>query len=112
MIYPEFLKKGDTIGICALSAGAGDKIEELEESLSVLHDEGYLIKESKSVRSRKKRSAAATKRARELDNLIKDDDVKMIMLAAGGDVQMETVPYIDYENIAKHPKWIMGLSDP
>ena len=112
MIYPEFLKKGDTIGICALSAGTGDKLEELEESLSVLHDEGYLTKETGSVRSKRKRSASAKTRARELDSLVKDDEVKMIMLAAGGDVQMETVPFIDYDSIAKHPKWIMGLSDP
>ena len=36
MIYPNYLKKDDTIGICALSAGVGDDIEQYEKSLSFL----------------------------------------------------------------------------
>lgn len=38
MIYPNYLKKDDTIGICALSAGVGDDIEEYEKSLSFYLD--------------------------------------------------------------------------
>ena len=43
MIYPKFLNSGDTIGICAPSAGVGKKINEFEKSLNTLKKEGYKI---------------------------------------------------------------------
>lgn len=112
MIYPKFLKANDTIGICALSAGCGDKIAEFEDSLAVLKKEGYKVKESPSVRSVKKVAAGARKRSQELDEMILDKDVDVIMLAAGGDLQIETMPHINFEHIKENPKWLCGLSDP
>ena len=50
MIYPNYLKKDDTIGICALSAGVGDDIEEYEKSLSFLSRQNKII-ETASVRN-------------------------------------------------------------
>ena len=112
MIYPDFIRKGDTIGICALSAGTGKRIDDYLESVAVLKAEGFRILESPSVRNNDERANTALERARELDELVENSDVKMIMCATGGDSQFETVPYIDYESIRQHPKWIMGLSDP
>ena len=112
MIFPEFIKKGDTIGICAPSAGIGNKIEDYETSIAVLNKEGYKVKETASVRSIEPRSASAVQRVKELEELVCDPEIKMIMTATGGDVQMETIDLIDYEKIRKHPKWIMGYSDP
>ena len=112
MIYPDFIKKRETIGICALSAGIGKKLAEYEESIAVLNKEGYNIKETASVRINSPRSNTGNKRAKELDELINDEDVKMIIEATGGDYQSETLPYINFENIRRHPKWIMGYSDP
>ncbi|MDO4500946.1 MAG: LD-carboxypeptidase [Erysipelotrichaceae bacterium] len=112
MIYPKFLQANDTIGICPLSAGCGDKVEEFEESLDILKNEGYKIKITESVLSDKKVAASAKQRAKELDEVVTDKDVDFIMLAAGGDVQMETLPYINFEHIKENPKWITGMSDP
>lgn len=112
MIYPEFIKKGDKLGIVALSAGVGKKLDEYIESIDVLKDQGYEIKEAASVRINDERSNTALVRAQELDELVEDDEIKMILCAAGGDSQLETVPYIDYESIRKNPKWLMGFSDP
>ncbi|MBR0462052.1 MAG: LD-carboxypeptidase [Erysipelotrichaceae bacterium] len=112
MIFPDFLKKGDTIGICALSAGIGKKLDEYLESVAALKKEGYKILETESVRNEDERANTALKRAEELDELVNNDEVKMIICAAGGDSQFETVPYIDYGSIRQHPKWIMGMSDP
>lgn len=112
MKYPKFIKKGDTIGICAPSAGVGKKLEQYEESLKVLKKEGYKIKETKSVRVNSKRSAPAKKRAREFYELTADKKVDMIMFAAGGDYMYEIMPYVNYEQLVNNPKWLMGMSDP
>ena len=112
MIYPKFIKEGDTIGICPLSAGVGHKLDEYDESLSVLKQAGYKIKETKSVRNNNPRAAGSKVRAKEFDELVCDKDVDFINLVSGGDYQLETVPYINYEHIKNNPKWIMGYSDP
>ena len=112
MIYPKFLNKNDIIGICALSAGVGHKIDKFNDSLEVLKNQGYKTKETKSVRVNSLVSNTAKERAKELNELITDKNINMIMCASGGDSQLETVPYINYENIKKHPKWLMGASDP
>ncbi len=112
MIYPQFLKQGDTIGICAPSAGVGRKLENYIRSNEVLISKGYFVKESASVRKDNPRSASAKRRARELDELICDPEVKLVLAAAGGDFMLEMVPYIDFEHIRKNPKWLCGASDP
>ncbi|MBQ6334125.1 MAG: LD-carboxypeptidase [Erysipelotrichaceae bacterium] len=112
MIYPEFLKKDDLIGICAPSAGVGHKLEAYETSLEVLKEKGYLVKESASVRRDDVRSASASRRGKELNELVKDPEVKAIICAAGGDFMLEMLPYVDFEAIRKNPKWLSGASDP
>ena len=112
MKYPSFINKNDTIGICAPSAGAGNKLEKYEESLKVLASHGYKVKETASVRNDNVRSTTARKRAKELDELVLDDEVKAILCAKGGDYMLEMMPYVDYEHIQEHPKWMSGMSDP
>ena len=112
MIYPEFIQKNETIGICAPSAGVGKKIPDFEASLKTLHECGYRTKETASVRVFADRSADAQTRAQELNELFADDEVKMVMSAAGGDFLFEILPYVDFEQMKAHPKWLSGASDP
>lgn len=111
MIYPKFLKQNDTIGICAPSAGVGHKLEKFDASLNVLKKR-YNIKETSSVRNNAITSNTPQIRAEELKELFLDDSVDFILCAAGGDFLYETLPYIDWKTIKKHPKWFMGMSDP
>lgn len=111
MIYPNFLKKNDTIGIVALSAGVGDDLDSFNNSLNVLRD-NYKIKETASVRNNSLVSNTAKIRASELDELVCDKQVQAILSAAGGDGQMETLPYINFDHIKENPKWLIGASDP
>ena len=106
MLYPKFIKKDDTIGICAPSAGVGKKLEEFELSNAVLASKGFKVKETASVRANNERSASARKRAKELDELVTDKDVDAILCAAGGDFMLEMMPYVDFEHIKENPKWI------
>lgn len=115
MNYPEKLKKGDTIGICAPSGGIAEKedILQLELSENQLRKMGYKIIETKSVRKETKgRSASGKERAKEFMELLENEEVKLIIFAAGGDFLIEIFDYLDFEKIKDlKPKWLQGYSD-
>lgn len=112
MIYPDFLQEFDTIGITALSKGVGGKIESFEQSLDTLHQNGFNTLETMNVRNDSEPSSDAKTRASELSELVTNKEVKAIWCAAGGDFQLETLPYINFDEIQKNPKWFLGASDP
>ena len=112
MKYPEFLRKGDLIGVCAPSAGVGRKLESFDRSLGTLRAEGYRIRETASVRLDSDRGGSAQVRGNELNALFTDPEVKMVMAASGGDFLDEMLPYADFEQMKRNPKWLMGASDP
>ena len=115
MNYPEKLKKGDTIGICAPSGGIAEKedILQLELAENQLRKMGYKIIETKSVRKETKgRSASGKERAKEFMELLENEEVKLIIFAAGGDFLIEIFDYLDFEKIKDlKPKWLQGYSD-
>ena len=112
MIYPKFLSEHAIIGICAPSAGVGHKIESFEDSLKVLRAQGWKIWETEHVRVDDLRGGEARQRAEELMSLFSLDAVDAVFSAAGGDFLSEILPYIDWQLLAEHPKWLMGASDP
>lgn len=115
MNYPENLKIGDTIGICAPSDGINEpeKIEKLETAIKNLKQMGYKVIETESVRkSDKGRSTSSKKRKEEFMGLWKNDEVKLILYAGGGDFLMEMLDELDFEEIKKfRAKWTQGFSD-
>ena len=112
MRYPKMLIKNSTIGVVAMSAGVGKKIDEYELSINNIKKNGFNIVETESVRVNHFISNTGEVRAKELDSLVNDDNIDMIMCAAGGDFAIEMLPYVNEESIIKNPKWIMGASDP
>ncbi len=113
MIYPQFLKENDTIGITAVSAGIeGKKLMQLDLSEQNLRAQGYKIVETKNVRAGGIVSSTGKERAEQLAQLCKDSSVQMILCASGGDFLIDMLPYVDYEEIKANPKWIQGYSDP
>ncbi len=112
MIYPEFPKPGDVIGICAPSAGVGGSLESFDRSLDFLRSAGYEIAETESVRSEDYPSAPAAVRGAEFNELFEDDDIALIISATGGDYNVEMLPYIDGELVRARPKWFISYSDP
>lgn len=111
MRYPEFIKANELIGISAPSAGVGKKLEAFNRSIKRLN-ERYQTLETASVRVNNIRSADAYTRAKEFNSLFLNDEVKLVMSAAGGDFLYEILPYIDFELIKLKPKWVVGASDP
>lgn len=115
MNYPENLKKGDAIGICAPSGGITKDfgIKKLEAAEKQLQEMGYKIIETESVRKEERgRSASGRQRAKEFMELLENDDVKLIIFATGGDFLVEMLEYLDFEKIKTlKPKWMQGFSD-
>lgn len=110
MIYPKFLKKEDLIGVTAPSQGIKHKEESFDKSLNNLKKEFRII-ETNNVRTNGIVSSSKEIRVKELNDLIKNDNVKMILAASGGDLMMEILPLLDFDLIKENIKWYQGYSD-
>ena len=112
MKYPKFLNNNDLIGVTAMSAGVGRYNDSFDLSIKNLNNNGFLVTETESVRVDNFVSNTGEIRAKELDELVCNSDVKMIICACGGDFALEMLPFVNGDNILNNPKWIMGASDP
>ena len=116
MRYPEFLKKGGTIGFIAPSFGC--TIEpyktRFENAVKVFKAMGYNVWFGPNCYSdcgigisNKPGLCGA-----ELNDAMTDDNSDVIITCGGGELMCEVVPYIDFDRIrAAKPKWYMGYSD-
>ena len=115
MKIPNNLKIGDTIGICAPSAGISkeEKQIKLDAAIKHLKEIGFNVIETESVRKDEMgRSASGEVRAKEFMKLYTNPNVSVIIFAAGGDFLLEMMDYIDFDEIKKYPvKWMAGYSD-
>ena len=115
MFYPKFLKTGCKIGVTACSDGNQDPLDFIRVDSAKLHleERGYQVVETPNVRtSEKGRSSSAAERAEQFHSLLMDEDVRLIVMAKGGDYLAEVLPRLDFETMKRHPKWIQGYSDP
>ena len=113
MIIPEKLKKGDTIGIVAPSNPIiGDNVEEIKKAKKIIEDLGFKVKFSKNLFSNTNEySATAKDKAKDINEMFADKEVKMIWCAKGGENSNSTFGYLDFELIKQNPKIICGYSD-
>jgi len=114
MKYPSPLKIGDTIGICAPSAGVPDNLyPRLEQAISNVKALGYEVVETASVRNRVKCvSADAHTRITEFVSLYENPSISAIIPPWGGEFLMDMLPFMDFERLSSlPPKWICGYSD-
>ena len=110
------LKKGDKIAIVSLSwGGLGDKNlihkyyiakERLENDFSL-----EVVTMPNALKGTEYIYNHPDKRAKDLMDAFKDDSIKGIFCAIGGDDTIRLLPYIDYEIIKNNPKIFMGYSD-
>lgn len=110
MLYPSFPTKA--IGIFAPSAGVGHKIASFNKSLNNISASGLKIKEIGNVRADALRPDSGMNRGENFNNLVSNNNIEMIISAAGGEFCLECLPYIDCKNFTNNPKWVCGASDP
>jgi muramoyltetrapeptide carboxypeptidase len=108
--YPH-LKPGATIGVTAPSSGMPTELHELVKlACSRLEQKGFKITYGDTVWTQNKaKSAPAIKRAVEFNRMMDSSDIDIIIPPWGGELLMEILEHINYENIKN--KWILGYSD-
>ena len=115
MIIPRFLKKGDSIGVTAPSAGITEEtdLRRFEHARGRIEERGYGVKATPGtfMCDEDGRSCPAEQRVAELDSLLCDDSVAAIYAISGGDYECEMLPLMDWRKVEGNPKWIQGYSD-
>ena len=112
MIFPNYLKEKDIIGVTACSCGVLSKIDKYEKSIANFSSNGFKIIETDNVRTDGVISSDGVTRARELESLFLDNDVKMVSIARGGDFLYEMLPEVNFDILKNNTKWLSGSSDP
>ena len=113
MIIPNKLMIGDMIGVVAPSNPIiDDNVQEIEEARRIIEKLGFKVKFSKNLFSNTNGySASAKEKAEDINEMFKNQEVKMIWCAKGGENSNSTFEYLDYEMIKQNPKIICGYSD-
>ena len=112
MITPKYLNKGDTIGTTACSCGVLEKLDKYEKSIKNIKSLGFDILETPNVRTSGIVSSDPITRAKELESLYKDSNVKAIAITSGGDFLIDMLDKVNYDVIRNNIKWLCGSSDP
>ena len=112
-ILPPKLNIGDTIGVVAPSNPIiGDNREEINIAKEIVEKSGFKVKYSKNLFSNTNGYCSTAKeKAKDINEMFADKNVKMIWCAKGGNNSNSTFEYLDYELIRQNPKIICGYSD-
>lgn len=110
---PRALRKGDTIGIAAPSSGLAELFpHRVEKGISMLEEMGFKVKVASHALNRNGWvSASAEKRASDLHDLFKDQEVIAIMATIGGNHANQILKHLDFDLISANPKIFIGYSD-
>ena len=113
MIIPKYLSDGDLVGVTACSCGVLKKIAKYETSINNFKEYSkFNLIETSNVRTDGVVCCDRFTRKMELESLYKNNDVRAITIASGGDFLSDMLNVIDYETISKNVKWLCGSSDP
>ncbi|GGE60978.1 S66 family peptidase [Priestia taiwanensis] len=107
------LQRGDAIGIYSPSSPATYTApKRFERAKQFLKEKGFTIVEGTLTgKHNHYRSGSIQERVEELNELIRNPEIKCIMSTIGGMNSNSLLPYIDYEAFKKNPKIMIGYSD-
>lgn len=110
MITPEFLQKGDTVGILATAR----KIDmaTLEPAVKLLESWGLHVVIGRTIGKEQDQLAGPDwLRATDFQEMLDNPKIKAIWAAKGGYGTVRIIDRIDFTKFKKKPKWIVGFSD-
>ena len=109
-LSPEYLKKGDTIGIISTARKISE--EEINIAIESIEQEGYKVVLGKYLFEEDHQfSGTVQQRVSDLHSMFLQEDVKAILCARGGYGTVQLLPYLDSKIISQNPKWLIGYSD-
>ena len=110
MISPEFLQKGDTVGILATARKID--IATIQPAITLLEIWGLHVIVGKTVgREENQLAGPDWFRATDLQEMLDNPKIKAIWAAKGGYGTVRIVDRVDFTKFKKKPKWIVGFSD-
>jgi muramoyltetrapeptide carboxypeptidase len=105
------LPPGGTIGVPAPASPYENRSDVLR-GIEWWESKGYRVKLSVAALARDDYVAGdAQQRARDLESLFADDEVDVVQALQGGYGSAQTLPHLDFDVIAGHPKPFVGYSD-
>lgn len=113
-IQPEPLKKGDTVAVLSMSWGGPSVFPHVYDAGKRHVEEtlGLVVKEYWSTRAPAADLAMSPeRRAQDVMDAFRDPEVKAIFASIGGDDSMLLLPHLDFSEIRRNPKIVMGYSD-
>jgi len=110
LVVPPSLKPGDLIGIT--SPAGYITLAELQPALERLAAWGFTAKIGNAIGKRDGNFGGTDEeRAADFQNMLNDPSVKAIMCARGGYGLIRIIDRLDFSNMHRRPKWIIGFSD-
>ena len=110
MIIPEKLKIGDKIGI--ISTARKITMEELNPAIKTLESWGLKVVLGINLFQEDNQfSGTVEQRTADLQSMIDDNSIKAILCARGGYGTVQIIDAINFTNLKKNSKWIVGYSD-
>ncbi|HET7398575.1 MAG TPA: S66 peptidase family protein [Intrasporangium sp.] len=111
--YPAPLQPGDCIGVTAPSSGVSPEVwPRLDFAVRWLRERGFDVVLGKCLGSPTQVSAPREDRAKELQDMLTDPDVRCVIPPWGGETGIDILPLLDFEAIAAaEPTWAVGFAD-
>jgi len=111
LIKPKALKKGDIVGVCAPASPLKSR-EALTKGVNYLEGMGYRVELGKHILDEYGYLAGEDEyRAQDFNYMVSDPKIKAIIFTRGGFGSSRILPLIDFENLKRNPKIIVGYSD-
>jgi len=110
MITPEFLQKGDTIGISATARKID--LATLQPAIKLLESWGLHVVLGKTIGKEDHQQAGPDwLRATDFQEMLDNPKIKAIWGAKGGYGTVRIIDRIDFTKFKQKPKWVVGFSD-
>lgn len=110
MIKPEYLKKGDKIGI--VSPGKNISEKKVIPAINKLKQWGLeVVLGAYMYQSFNQFAGTDEQRAEDLQKMLDDDSIKAILCARGGYGTIRIIERLNFDRFINAPKWLIGYSD-
>lgn len=110
MIYPSYLKKGDSVAIVATARKISK--EELQQAVTFLESYGLTVLLGKNIFAIDNQYAGTdAERTEDLQWALDTTEIKAVFFARGGYGTVRLLEKTDFTKFVKQPKWLAGYSD-